>query len=54
MAKQGGINGVSVSVSQNGEEFLRSLPENHANNNLENLPELEINESFNYRNGNHR
>ena len=54
MAKQGGINGVSVSVSRNGEEFLRSLPENDANNNLENLPELEINESFNYRNGNHR
>ena len=54
MAKQGGINGVSVAVSKNGEEFLRSLPENDANNNLENLPELEINESFNCRNGNHR
>ena len=54
MAKQGEIEGVSVVVSKNGEEFLRSLPDNDASNNLENLPIVEIQESWKSRNGNHR
>lgn len=54
MAKQGAIKGVSVVVSKNGEEFLRSLPDNDANNNLENLPNVEVQESWKSRNGNHR
>ena len=54
MVKQGTIKGVSVVVSKNGEEFLRSFPDNQANNNLENLPNIEIQESWKSRNGNHR
>jgi len=54
MVKQGEIKGVSVVVSKNGEEFLRSLPDNDASNNLENLPNLEVQESWKSRNGNHR
>ena len=54
MAKEGSIKGVSVVVSKNGEEFLRSLPDNDANNNLENLPNLEVQEGWKARNGNHR
>ena len=54
MAKQGEIKGVSVGVSKNGEEFLRSLPDNDASNNLENLPNVEVQESWKSRNGNHR
>lgn len=38
LAKQGAINGVSVSVSRKGEEFLRSLPDDTENNNLSSLP----------------
>ena len=54
MAKQGEIKGVSVVLSKNGEEFLRSLPDDDANNNLENLPNVEVQESWKSRNGNHR
>ena len=54
MTKQGVIKGVSVVVSKNGEEFLRSLPDNDANNNLENLPDVEVQESWKSRNVNHR
>jgi len=54
MAKQGAISGVSVAISKNGEEFLRSLPDNDANNNLENLPNIEVQESWKARNSNHR
>jgi len=54
MAKQGVIRGVSVVVSKNGEEFLRSLPDNDANNNLESLPNVEVQESWKSRNVNHR
>jgi hypothetical protein len=53
LAKQGGIKDVSVAVSINGEEFLRSLPDD-ANNNLENLPNIEVQESWKSRNSNHR
>lgn len=54
MAKQGSIKGVSVAISKKGEEFLRSLPDNDANNNLENLPNVEIQESWKNRINNHR
>ena len=54
MVKQGEIKGVSVVISKNGEEFLRSLPDEDASNNLENLPSIEIQESWKSRNGNHR
>ena len=54
MVKQGEIKGVSVVVSKNGEEFLRSLPDNEADNNLENLPNVETQDSWKSRNGNHR
>ncbi|MBC8062925.1 MAG: DUF3892 domain-containing protein [Clostridiaceae bacterium] len=54
MAKQGALKGVSVVVSKNGEEFLRSLPDSDANNNLESLPNVEVQESWKSRNMNHR
>lgn len=38
LAKQGVITGVSVQMSKNGEEFLKSLPDGDINNNLSNLP----------------
>ena len=50
MAKQGTIKGVSVAISKNGEEFLRSLPDNDKDNNLENLPNVENHESWKARN----
>lgn len=52
--KEGSIEGVSVSKSKNGEEFLRSLPDNTPNNNLENLPNVDVQESWKSRNNNHR
>lgn len=44
MAKQGTIKGVTTSISKNGEEFLKSLPDNNKDNNLENLPIVGENE----------
>jgi hypothetical protein len=41
LAKQSAIKGVSVGVSKLGEEFLKSLPDNDINNNLQNLPVVE-------------
>lgn len=41
MAKQGTIRGVSVAVSENGKEFLRSLPNNDSDIGLENLPGID-------------
>lgn len=38
LAKQGAMKGVSVAVSKNGEEFLKSLPDDDRGNNLSNLP----------------
>ena len=38
MAKQGLIEYVNVSVSKMGEEYLRSTPDEYAENNLSNLP----------------
>ncbi|AOR22788.2 DUF3892 domain-containing protein [Clostridium taeniosporum] len=40
MAKNGGISGVSVSVSKKGEEYLRSLPDEEESNNLSSLPTI--------------
>ena len=40
MAKKGYINGVQVSVSKKGEEYLRSLPDGSKSNNLNNMPEF--------------
>jgi hypothetical protein len=37
LARQGGIVGVGIS-SRNGNEYLKSLPDNTENNNLSNLP----------------
>ncbi len=37
LAKQGGIRGVAI-ASRNGSEYLRSLPDGAASNNLGNLP----------------
>ena len=52
-AKEGSIEEVSVVVSKNGEEFLRSLPDNTPDNNLENLPNIDVQEGWRARNGNH-
>lgn len=41
LARQGAINGVSVSVSKQGEEYLESLPGDNKTYNLETLPILE-------------
>lgn len=41
MAREGGLKGVSVSTSRNGEEYLRSLPDDDESNNLKNLPSIE-------------
>lgn len=38
MAKQGTIRGVSGEVSKEGQELLKSLPDNDKNNFLENVP----------------
>lgn len=40
MAKAGGISGVMVSKSKSGEEYLKSMPDNLRNNNLDNLPTI--------------
>ena len=37
LAKQGGIRGVAI-ASRNGSEYLRSLPDGTASNNLGDLP----------------
>lgn len=39
LAKEGGIQGVGVS-SRNGNEYLKSLPDESENNNLSNLPSI--------------
>ena len=39
LAKQGGIAGVGIS-HRNGNEYLKSLPDNTENNNLRNLPSV--------------
>ena len=39
LAKQGGITGVGVST-RNGNEYLKSLPDETENNNLSNLPSV--------------
>ena len=39
LAKQGGITGVGVSTN-NGNEYLKSLPDDTENNNLSNLPSI--------------
>lgn len=39
LAKQGGIQGVGIS-SRNGNEYLKSLPDDTENNNLSNLPSI--------------
>ena len=39
LAKQGGIAGVGIS-SRNGNEYLKSLPDETENNNLSNLPSI--------------
>lgn len=41
LAKQGYINGVQVSVSKKGEEYLRSLPDGSKSNNLSSMPEFD-------------
>jgi hypothetical protein len=41
MAKQGTIRGVSIEGSKDGQEFLKSLPDNDKNNFLENLPSID-------------
>lgn len=38
MAKHGSINGVTVSKSKKGGEYLKSISDNIRSNNLENLP----------------
>lgn len=43
LARQGGIQGVGIS-SRNGNEYLKSLPDNTENNNLSNLPVVDRNE----------
>lgn len=40
MARKGEISGVGVSVSKNGDEYLRSLPDQDENNNLSSLPTI--------------
>lgn len=39
LAKQGGIQGVGIST-RNGNEYLKSLPDDTENNNLSNLPSI--------------
>ena len=39
LAKQGGISGVGIS-SRNGNEYLKSLPDETEDNNLSNLPSV--------------
>lgn len=41
MAKQGTIKGVSVEVSKEGQDFLKSLPDNDKNNFLESIPTID-------------
>lgn len=38
LARNDGINGVTVAISRKGEEYLRSLPDQDENNNLKSLP----------------
>lgn len=38
LAKEGSIEGVLVSMSKLGEEYLRSNPDSTTNNNLDNMP----------------
>lgn len=38
LAKDGAIEGVNVSTSREGKEYLRSNPDGTARNNLDNLP----------------
>lgn len=38
LARNVGINGVTVAISRKGEEYLRSLPDQDENNNLKSLP----------------
>ena len=39
IAKEGGINGVGI-AHRNGEEYLKSIPDETENNNLSNLPSI--------------
>jgi hypothetical protein len=39
LAKQGGIQGVGIS-NRNGNEYLKSIPDETENNNLSNLPSI--------------
>ncbi len=39
LAKQGGIRGVGIAV-RSGNEYLKSLPDEHEDNNLGNLPSI--------------
>jgi len=39
LAKEGGIQGVGIS-NRNGNEYLKSLPDDTVNNNLSNLPSV--------------
>jgi hypothetical protein len=41
VAKQGGIQGVGIS-ERNGNEYLKSVPDNTESNNLSNLPAVSI------------
>lgn len=42
MAKKGEIKGVTVGISSKGDEYLRSLPDDNAENNLSNLPTINV------------
>lgn len=42
LAKNGGINGVGIS-HRNGQEYLKSIPDNTENNNLSSLPTVSEN-----------
>ena len=39
LAKEGGIQGVGIS-NRNGNEYIKSLPDDTENNNLSNLPSI--------------
>lgn len=42
MAKNGEIKGVTVGISSKGDEYLRSLPDDNEENNLNNLPTINV------------
>lgn len=42
MAKKGEIKGVTVGISSKGDEYLRSLSDDNEENNLRNLPTINV------------